>query len=104
MKIYFSENLKFLRSQKKLSQEQIGNIVGKTNRAVHHWEKGTREPSLEDIYKLSQFFKVPADVLLFNDIRQPYSPTIDQRILDDYTELGTDQQQIINDMITALKK
>lgn len=102
--VYFPENLKFLRVSHKLSQEQLGVIVGKGKNAIYYWEAGTREPKLEDIYTLSNYFKVPADVLLFNDIRIPYSPKVDQRILDDYSALDPEQQEIITNMIQALKK
>lgn len=102
--IYFPENLKELRIRNKLSQEQLGTIVGKGKNAIYYWENGTREPKLEDIYTLSNYFSIPADVLLFSDIRLPYSPTVNQRILDDLANLDPEQQQIITNMIQALKK
>lgn len=103
-KIYFPDNLKELRSRNKLSQEQLGTIVGKGKNAIYYWESGTREPNLEDIFTLSHYFHVPADVLLFTDMRMPYSPTVDQRIIDDLANLDPEKQEIITNMIDALKK
>lgn len=48
---YLSHNLLFLRKSFNLSQEQLGNIVGKTHSAVSRWEKDEREPSFSDIKK-----------------------------------------------------
>lgn len=104
MTIYFSDNLKELRTRNKLSQEQLGLIVNKGKNAIYYWEAGKREPTLQDIFTLSQYFGIPADVLLFTDIRLPYPPTIDQRLMDDYSNLDPENQKIISNMISALKK
>lgn len=44
--------LRAAREKKQLTQEQVGYILGKTQQAIDHWEKGKREPCLEDFLKL----------------------------------------------------
>ncbi|WP_339053943.1 LexA family transcriptional regulator [Arsenophonus endosymbiont of Crataerina pallida] len=38
--------------EKGLSQEKLGEILGKTQGAIAHWLNGRREPSIEDIAKI----------------------------------------------------
>lgn len=39
-RIYFKENLARLRKNNKLSQDQLGKIVGKSHNAIYKWENG----------------------------------------------------------------
>lgn len=66
--MYFPTNLKYLRKKNNLSLKKLGSIIGKTDVALFHWEQGTRQPSLEDLIKLSNYFKVSIDNLLKKDI------------------------------------
>ena len=73
---YLSKNIKFLRQQKKLTQEDIANVVGKARSLISAWESDDRDITTEDIIKLSNFFSVSMDDLvgknlqLDNDTRQ----------------------------------
>lgn len=61
---YFANNLKYLRKMYKLSQGQMGEIVGKTHTAISNWERETREPSDADIQALCQHFGLfPSDLM-----------------------------------------
>lgn len=68
MKVYFSENLRYLRKAHKLSQKELGKVFGKTYNAIYQWECGQTEPSLQEVGILAEYFDVPVDVLLFDDI------------------------------------
>ena len=103
-RIYFKENLARLRKNNKLSQDQLGKIVGKSHNVIYKWENGMTEPTLMDVAILSEYFDIPVDVLLFTDISLEYPPTISQRILDDYKTLDKSDQEVVNNMIKALKK
>lgn len=47
-----------------ISQERLGEIIGKTQGAVGHWLNGRREPSLDDIAQIMTALKMPEMVLL----------------------------------------
>ena len=66
---YLSPNIKFLRQQHTLKQEDIGDIVGKTRSLVSAWESDSRSITTEDIIKLSNYFNIPIDVLVGKDLR-----------------------------------
>ena len=50
---YLSTNIKFLRQERKLTQEDIAKIVDKSRVLVSQWESDDREITTEDIIKLS---------------------------------------------------
>lgn len=66
---YISTNIKFLRQQKGLTQEDIAKIVNKSRVLISQWESDSREITTEDIIKLSDYFNVPMDALVGKDLR-----------------------------------
>lgn len=60
----FSAKLLKLRREAKLSQKQLGTLIGVTDRAVSKWECGLSRPGLEACIALAGIFKVPLDELL----------------------------------------
>lgn len=62
----FSERLKYLRCAKipTITQKDLANALGITQRKVSFMETGTTEPSLADIKALCKYFNVSADYLL----------------------------------------
>lgn len=64
-----SKNIKFLRLQKKLTQEDIAKVVGKARSLISAWESDDRDITTEDIIKLSNFFNVSMDDLVGKDLQ-----------------------------------
>lgn len=54
----FGEIVKRLRLEKRMSQAELGDVVGVTRAAVHQWEKNGVVPSLVHIGELARFFGV----------------------------------------------
>ena len=54
----FAFNLKRIRQEKGLTQEQLGKLIGKDYSTIGKWENGTRSPIMEDIIKLSDILNV----------------------------------------------
>lgn len=65
----FAQRLRELRTSKNLSQQDIADLVGKTQQAVNLWEKGDNEPSHDILKKLADFFSVTVDYLLGHEGR-----------------------------------
>lgn len=59
-----SNRLKELRKEKDISQKTLANIIGISRTAYANYEQGAREPSIEVIILLCDFFDVPADYLI----------------------------------------
>ena len=57
-------NLKNLRKVKKATQKEIADFLGVSNSAYSQYETGTREPSLDILTKLADYFNVTIDDIL----------------------------------------
>ncbi len=62
--IRFSENLKELRTSKKITQKQLADILQVDQRTISAWEKGVCEPSFSMLLKLCEFFDETFDNIL----------------------------------------
>jgi transcriptional regulator with XRE-family HTH domain len=60
---YFAQNLKFLREEHKLSQQEIANIMGIKQTTYSNYERGNTEPSLDLLLKFSKIFRTSLDML-----------------------------------------
>ena len=60
----FSDRLKELRKQKKLSQKALGELIGLSERGIQNYELGTNSPTSDIIIKLANYFNVSTDYLL----------------------------------------
>jgi transcriptional regulator with XRE-family HTH domain len=60
----FQNRLKELRKEKKLSQEDLGEVMNISGRTVSYFEAGERSPSPEILNKLADVFNVSVDYLL----------------------------------------
>ncbi|MBQ8882127.1 MAG: helix-turn-helix transcriptional regulator [Clostridia bacterium] len=59
----FGKNLKLLRTERGLSQRQLGDILGVCNQTISFWEAGSREPDLDMFVKIAKHFGVSTDCL-----------------------------------------
>lgn len=69
MQTFISTNIKFLRTTKGVTQEQLAKVCNKGNTAIGNWEKGIREPNAVDLANIANFFKVSIDDLIKKDMR-----------------------------------
>ncbi len=53
-----SENIKILRERYGLSQKELGQIAGVSDKAVSTWEQGLKEPRMGAIQKLADYFSL----------------------------------------------
>lgn len=60
----FKDRLKELRIEKDLSQKQLAQIIGVSQKAIDFWEKGENEPRASYIFALAVLFGVSSDYLL----------------------------------------
>lgn len=56
--------LKELRVQKNLKQKEIARIANVSERAYSFYENGQREPNIDTLLTLAEYYKVPLDVLV----------------------------------------
>ena len=66
MKDNFSVNFSKLRKDSGMSQKQLGEYLGISDRAVSNWENGISFPSTQNLMKISKLFKVSPDYFYHN--------------------------------------
>jgi transcriptional regulator with XRE-family HTH domain len=69
-----ASNLRFLRSQKRLTQEEVAERIGVTRQAVAKWERGESLPDLLNCEALAELFDVSLDNLVRYDSEQEGLP------------------------------
>lgn len=62
-----SNRLRELRKNKKLTQSELGLILGVTKASICCYEKGTRTPNLETIISMMALYNVTSDYLIGSD-------------------------------------
>lgn len=65
----FSNNLRFLRKQHALSQEQLAEKLGyKSFTTIQKWESGVSEPSVSVVSAIAELFGITMDALVNDDL------------------------------------
>ncbi len=74
--------IKELREEAKISQAELASMLGVTQQALSNYENGLREPDLDTINKIANYFGVSIDYLLCRtNVRN--SDIIEEAIKDD---------------------
>ncbi|MCB0400663.1 MAG: helix-turn-helix transcriptional regulator, partial [Flavobacteriales bacterium] len=63
-----AQNIKHLRTLRGLTQEQFSAELDITKSRVGSYEEGRSEPPISTLIQLSDFFKIPIDALVKNDL------------------------------------
>ncbi len=66
----FAENLKQLRKEKQLSQEELAEILDVSRQAISKWEQGIGYPEVEKLLVLSKKLNISLDILMSTEIEQ----------------------------------
>jgi transcriptional regulator with XRE-family HTH domain len=87
MKLMFAENIRKLRKERGLTQEQLSEVLGVTTGAVYKWEAKLCMPELDLLLKMADFFDTSLDVLLGYQVRDNSREAIEKR-LDELSKSG----------------
>lgn len=91
------KGLKNLRLSKRLSQRQLGEMVGLSRMAIGGMETGKLDPSVQTLRMLCELFQTSADYLLNGKTdTQPKAPTVfDIRLTVPHNSNGSPTVEII---------
>ena len=64
----FAVNVKYLRNKKSISQQALANDFDLTRGQLASYEDGRAEPSQKTLIKYSNYFQLPVDALIRNDL------------------------------------
>lgn len=65
----FAANLKSLRQEGHISQEELAEIIGVSRQAVSKWEQGSGYPEMEKLLVLSKKLNISLDYLMLWEIK-----------------------------------
>jgi len=112
-----SENIKNLREKFNLTQAELGEIAGVSDKAVSTWENGTAEPRMGAIQKIAEHFGISKASLVADEDEDYYTdPVVAQlaeemsskpglRVLFDASrDLSEDSLKMFAQMIETYKK
>lgn len=104
-------NLKELRNKRNVSQAQVAEALGISLRAYQNYEYGQREPNIDMINKLADYFNVTTDRLLGRDTEEQdvidelaaeFNMTaLEKKIVDGYLSLP---ESMRDDLMNFLRK
>lgn len=79
------KNIQFIRKEKGLSQSQFADELGWSKSQVGAYEENRALPSIEKLIQLSDYSKIPVDILIRHDLRKSGSSSFieigNQRVL-----------------------
>ena len=82
----FSENLKKIRKDNNLSQEQLADELGVSRQAISKWESAVAYPEMDKIITLCEKFNLNIDDLLHKDIREVKGEEESKKKLNKYVD------------------
>lgn len=85
MLVNIGENIRRLRKQRSLTQENLAEALGVTVGAISKWELGSSSPDVQFIAEMADFFETSIDVLFGYEIQnKPLTSMLDE--LDTYRQ------------------
>lgn len=102
-----SRQLRLIRKQNKLSQQQLADILGISRSTYCSYETGRRTPDVEIIGKLSDFYRLPTDLFIkksndgYFDDEEYYEGQPDTRYL---SQLSRSERDLIANLRCLDKK
>lgn len=70
LKEVISQNLVYLRKQRKMTQLDLCEKLSYSDKAVSRWENGESLPDVETLYKISKIYEVPVSYLFEEHIKE----------------------------------
>ncbi len=101
MKLALAKNIRVLRKEKRLTQEQLSEALGVTVGSVYKWESGQMTPELDMLVNIADFFDISMDALLGYRTKDNRADTLMKRLAD-YCRVRN--REALNEAEKALKK
>ena len=67
--MYLAQNLRYLREQKGITQNEMANVFGISQSTVGNWEQNHRKPEIEMLVRLAEYFEVTLDNLVLQELK-----------------------------------
>lgn len=98
-----SDNLKKIRKEHNLSQEQLAESLGVSRQAVSKWESGGAYPEMDKVLQICKMFNVNIDDLLNQDIKKVNSSKQEKNNINKFIDDFLDYLTKTIDMFSSMK-
>lgn len=102
MELHIGKNIKHLRKERSMTQEQLSEALGVTVGAVYKWENSLSMPEINMLVDIADFFEVSVDYLLGYTIEKGSAETAIKRIESYWSERKL--QEAVREAEKALQK
>ena len=99
---YFGKRLAKIRKQKGLTQAQLGDVIGVSQRVIAYYESETDHIPANLLMKISESLHVSADTLLGIDIPREDNRTFDARFMKKWGRLSPQNKKAVSKIIDTL--
>ena len=70
--IQLANNLRFLRTKHKLTQDDLSSLLNISRQAYSNYETSKRTPDLDSLLHISRFYRISIDELVLDNLQSPY--------------------------------
>lgn len=70
--IQLANNLRFLRTKHKLTQDDLSSLLNISRQAYSNYETSKRTPDLDSLLHISRFYRITIDELVLNNLQSTY--------------------------------
>ena len=82
--MYISENIKYLRTQNNMSQEELATALGyKSYTTITKWESGVSEPTLKMVNQIADYFNISVNDLCYKRLSVSTDPSYTYYLSDE---------------------
>lgn len=102
-----NDEIKRLRLQRHLTQENLAEAFGVSQATIAAWENGTRKPTIDCIPKIAEFFGVTIDEIIRPNTKEtrnyPVESKLDHQLIELLVDFSPDEIRRILDFAAGLK-
>lgn len=96
----FGENLKLIRKNKKMSQEQLAEKLNVSRQSVSKWENGEAYPEMNNILELCKIFNLKINDLIHTDMSDISS--LDEEVVMSLVKFNQDKQNQVKSLSNVI--
>ena len=97
----FAWNLRTMRTEAELTQGEVSDMIGVSQKTLSSWETGRTEPTIGDIIKLCKVFDCPIEKLTGTKTRKVGDITMEDMLVK-LQSLSSDELKKINEIATVI--
>lgn len=94
--------LKELRKEKGLTQEQLSEILGVSNRSISRWENGVNMPDFDLVIEIANYYEVSIEELLDGERKDPMIDKKAQETLLKVADYSNNEKMVFSRRLNLL--